>query len=317
MKILVTGGTGFIGSHCTLELLTKGHEVLVVDNLSNSDDKVLDRINSICGSVPRFLAGDICDLKFIESLFQCHRITAIFHFGGKKSVNESLLDPMSYYDTNITGTLNLLRSAIKHNVNKFIFSSSATVYNETAVSPVAESAPVSGSTPYGRSKLFVEKILKDLCASRPEFSAAALRYFNPAGAHPSGLLGENPTNKATNLIPIVTDAAIGHRESVSIFGDDYDTEDGSGVRDYIHVMDLVAGHVAALDALQNRKGFNVWNLGTGRGESVHAVIDVFERVSRRKIKRQIMPRRPGDRAYSFADSSKAEAELNRTARKSL
>ena len=224
-------------------------------------------------------------------------------------MNESILFPLHYYDNNVSGTINLLLNAVDTKVDKFIFSSSATVYDENAASPVSESAPVCGMTPYGRSKIIIENVLKDVCIAQPNFAVAALRYFNPAGAHPSGLLGEDPGSTATNLIPVVTEALLGDREQVAVYGNDFETADGSGVRDYIHVMDLVRGHIAALDALKNYNGFNAWNLGTGKGYSVHSVIDKFQEVANSKIRRQVEPRRPGDRAISYADATKANTEL--------
>lgn len=299
--ILVTGGTGYIGSHTCLELLQAGHNVVVLDNLCNSKPGVVDRIVRITGRTPEFVEGDIRDKMQIDKVFSQHAVTAVMHFAGLKSVSESVERPLEYYDCNVRGSMVLFDAMARHGVRTLVFSSSAAVYGNPAELPIREGFPLAAVNPYGRSKIMVEEILRDIAASDPRWRIAMLRYFNPVGAHESGMLGEDPNDTPNNLAPYVCQVAMGKRECVYVFGSDYPTTDGTGIRDYIHVVDLAKGHLAALDYLGRFKGAVAVNLGTGRGHSVLEVLDAFESASGQKITRRIVARRAGDVASSFTD----------------
>jgi UDP-glucose 4-epimerase len=310
MKVLVTGGTGYIGSHTCVELMQAGHEVVVLDNLCNSHEAVLERIAQIAGKPPQFVRADVRDFRALREVFAAHRFDAAIHFAGLKAVGESVEKPLEYYDNNVQGALSLCRAMAEAGVGTLVFSSSATVYGSAASVPISEDAPLGPTNPYGQSKLMVERILGDVAASRPDvWRVALLRYFNPVGAHPSGLIGEDPQGVPNNLMPNIAQVAAGVREKVRVFGSDYPTRDGTGVRDYIHVVDLARGHLAALDALwRERRGFTV-NLGTGRGVSVLEAVKAFERASKRAIPLERVGRRAGDVAESYADPSLAQRLL--------
>lgn len=310
MSLLVTGGTGYIGSHTVVELLNLGHDIVIVDNLSNSSTKVLDRIKTITGKSATFIKADICDESAMEQIFSEHQIDAVIHFAGLKAVGESNEIPLSYYQNNVSGTVTLLQVMARHNVKKLVFSSSATVYGENNVSPLVETMPTSAINPYGQTKLMIEHILFDLAKSDESWSIANLRYFNPIGAHESGLIGENPNGIPNNLLPYVAQVAVGRLPQLQVFGDDYDTVDGTGVRDYIHVVDLALGHVKALDSLDKISGCKAINLGTGNGTSVLEIVNTFKAISERDIPYTIAPRRAGDIATVFADASLAESLLD-------
>ncbi|MDM0073095.1 UDP-glucose 4-epimerase GalE [Variovorax sp. J2P1-59] len=308
--VLVTGGAGYIGSHATLALLQAGHDVVVIDNLCNSSQESLARVSKIAGRTPKFLEGDIRESDFLRHVFSTHRIEAVVHFAGLKAVNDSLRQPLLYYHNNVNGTLQLCEAMSEAAVFRLVFSSSATVYGEGAQVPIREASPTGVPTnPYGRSKLMVEELLRDLAQSDARWRIAILRYFNPVGAHPSGLIGEDPNGIPNNLLPYISQVAIGKLKQLQIFGDDYPTPDGTGVRDYIHVQDLVNGHLKALAVIDRKPGLNVWNLGTGRGYSVLQMIRAFEEASGRSVSWQIAPRRGGDIAECWADPAKASAEL--------
>jgi UDP-glucose 4-epimerase len=310
MSLLVTGGAGFIGSHACVELLGAGYEVVVADNLVNSSEESLRRVEKITGRRVRFYKLDVSCEEGLDALLAENRdIEAVMHFAGLKAVGESVRKPLEYYSNNLSCTLALLRAMKKHGIKKIVFSSSATVYGEPANVPVREDFPVSAASPYGATKVFAERILHDACAADPKLNAAVLRYFNPIGAHRSGLLGEDPGGTPNNLLPYVAQVAAGRLARVEVFGRDYPTPDGTGVRDYIHVVDLARGHVAALEKLGENCGEFVCNLGTGRGCSVLEVIAAFERACGKPIEREFAPRRPGDIAAIYADPSKAEREL--------
>jgi len=304
-KILVTGGAGYIGSHTCVELLAAGHELVVVDNFSNSKPAVLDRVCKIAGRELAFHEADIRDRVALSSVFSRHRIDAVIHFAGLKAVGESVEQPLRYYHNNVSGSLALCETMAEHGVGTLVFSSSATVYGDPHQVPIREEFPLSATNPYGRSKLMVEEILRDAYRADPAWRFGILRYFNPVGAHPSGLIGEDPQGIPNNLMPFVAQVAIGRREYLNVWGDDYDTPDGTGVRDYIHVVDLARGHLAALNVLARRTGILTVNLGTGRGHSVLDVVQAFERASGRKVPYRIAPRRPGDVAQCYADPSLA------------
>ena len=313
MRILVTGGAGFIGSHTVVELLCAGHDPEVLDNLSNSSAEALRRAVSLGGrtegEVP-FYKADIRDRSALEDIFAHGKFDAVIHFAGLKAVGESVEKPWEYYDNNITGTLTLLDVMRRHSCKNIIFSSSATVYGDPAEVPITEECPKGKCTnPYGWTKSMLEQILTDMQHADPEWNVVLLRYFNPIGAHPSGRIGENPNGIPNNLMPYITQVAIGKREQLGVFGDDYDTPDGTGVRDYIHVVDLAQGHVCALEALRRNCGLAVYNLGTGHGYSVLDVVNAFEKASGRAVPYAIKPRRAGDIAQCYADPSKAEKEL--------
>ncbi|WP_179389076.1 UDP-glucose 4-epimerase GalE [Psychromicrobium silvestre] len=317
MKILVTGGAGYIGSHTVLQLLEKGHELVVVDNLLNSSAESLDRVRQLTGREVSFHQIDLLDEQAVEEVFAQEAPEAVVHFAGLKAVGESVAEPLLYYRNNLIGTLNLLQSMQKHEIKKLVFSSSATVYSATASSPLVEKSELGATNPYGRTKQQIEEILSDLGASDPQWRIALLRYFNPVGAHASGRIGEDPSGIPNNLLPFVAQVAVGRREQVTVFGHDYPTTDGTGVRDYIHVVDLADGHLAALDYLEENAGVYRWNLGTGRGYSVLEVIAAFQKVSGRKINYVLGDRRPGDLATSFADASAALAQLSWSATRDL
>lgn len=308
--ILVTGGTGYIGSHACVELINAGHEVLVLDNFSNSQAHVIDRIKQITGKAPVLIEGDVRDEALLRNLFAEHAFEAVMHFAGLKAVGESVAHPLWYYDNNVLGSVTLLRVMQDFNVKQFVFSSSATVYGDPASVPIREGFPLSATNPYGASKLMVEDILRDLAASDPDWRIAILRYFNPVGAHESGLIGENPNGIPNNLMPYITQVAQGQREFLSVFGSDYPTVDGTGVRDYIHVVDLVIGHLRALERLTKEPGVFTCNLGTGQGYSVLQIVKAFESASGKTVTYQLVARRPGDVAASYTDPAYAEQSLN-------
>jgi UDP-glucose 4-epimerase len=310
MKVLITGGAGYIGSHTCVEFMRAGYEVVIFDNLSNSHMGVIGRIARIAGRAPEFLHGDVRDQRILGEVFARHQFGAVIHFAGLKAVGESLERPVEYYDNNVQGSLVLLRVMAGAGVGMLVFSSSATVYGSTAQVPIREDAPLGPNNPYGRSKLMVEQILRDLEASGPEiWRVALLRYFNPVGAHSSGLIGEDPQGIPNNLMPNIAQVAVGVRDRVRVFGNDYQTRDGTGVRDYIHVVDLARGHLAALETLRRENRGMTVNLGTGRGVSVLEAIRAFERASGRAIPFDHAARRPGDVAESYADPSLAETLL--------
>ena len=310
MKILVTGGAGYIGSHTCVELLEAGHEVVIVDNLYNSSPKAVERIAELSGKAPEFVQADICDRDAMEALFSAHSFDAVIHFAGYKAVGESVQKPIEYYSNNIGGTLTLTDVMRAHGVKKIIFSSSATVYGDPAFVPITEECPKGVCTnPYGWTKWMQEQILTDLHTADPEWSVILLRYFNPIGAHPSGRIGEDPKGIPNNLVPFVARVAIGRLPEVGVFGDDYDTPDGTGVRDYIHVVDLAKGHVKALQKFSEENAVRVYNLGTGHGYSVLDVLHAYERACGRSIPYTIRPRREGDIAQSYCDPGKARKEL--------
>ena len=309
MKILVTGGTGFIGSHTVVELIQAGHEPIIVDNLSNSSVKVLDDIKTITGTKPTFYQADIRDKAALEEIFSEHKIDAVIHFAGLKAVGESVQIPLEYYHNNITGTLILCDVMRNAGCKTIVFSSSATVYGMNNVSPFKEDMPTSCTNPYGWTKLMLEQILTDLSVSDPEWSVVLLRYFNPIGAHESGLIGENPSGIPNNLFPYIARVAAGVLPCLSVFGNDYDTPDGTGVRDYIHVVDLAQGHLKALDYAVAHKGAEAVNLGTSRGTSVLELVAAFEKASGVKVNYKITDRRPGDIGSCYANTEKAEKLL--------
>jgi UDP-glucose 4-epimerase len=316
--ILVTGGAGYIGSHTTLSLLQAGYHVVVLDNLSNSSHESLHRVSNLAGRKPIFIKGDIRNDGLVSEILINFNIEAVLHFAGLKSVGESVCEPLKYYDNNVHGTQVLLNAMSSAKVYSFVFSSSATVYGNQIQMPISESCDLATPTnPYGRSKLMVEDMLRDLAASNSNWRIAILRYFNPAGAHESGLIGEHPFGIPNNLLPFIAQVASGKLSELTIFGDDYLTHDGTGVRDYIHVVDLAEGHLKALEILQTKSGTNVWNLGTGRGYSVFEVVKAFELASGRKVPYRIAPRRKGDIATSYANPSKAELELGWKAQRDL
>ena len=317
MKVLVTGGAGYIGSHTTLCLLEEGHEVVVLDNLVNSNPESLLRVERLAGKKIDFREVDLLDVDSVDTIFSEARFDAVVHFAGLKAVGESVEKPLMYYQNNVVGTLNLLRSMDAAGVRRLVFSSSATVYGASEDVPLIEKSPLDATNPYGRTKEQIEDILSDLGAADPTWSIALLRYFNPVGAHESGLIGEDPLGIPNNLLPYVAQVAVGRRETVRVFGRDYPTPDGTGIRDYIHVMDLAAGHLAALDHLQDTFGVFRWNLGTGRGSSVLEVIQAFSKAAGKSVPYEFAPRRPGDAAVSYADPSAALADLGWSARRDL
>jgi UDP-glucose 4-epimerase len=319
MKILVTGGAGYIGSHTALQLLDKGHEVVIADNYLNSSSIVIDRIKEISGKDVDVRNGDVCDRSFVKSLFASNDIDAVIHFAGLKAVGESVEKPLAYYRNNIDSTLTLCEAMQEVGIKKLIFSSSASVYGISKEMPLRETSPVGAGiiSPYGRTKYMIEQILQDLVVSDPSWSITLLRYFNPIGADKSGLIGDDPNGIPNNLLPYITQVAVGKLDHVSVFGGDYNTVDGTGVRDYIHVLDLAAGHIAALDHLEEEKGANIYNLGTGKGASVLEMIRAVEKASGKTIKYEIVGRRTGDPDESYADVTKAADELGWNAIHSL
>lgn len=310
MAILITGGAGYIGSHTCVELLNTGHEIVVLDNFLHSKPDSLKRISKITGKDFKFYNVDLLDYSAIESVFLENDIVAVIHFAGLKAVGESVSMPLRYYNNNIVGTLNLCRVMEKYKVYNLVFSSSATVYGFQDQVPLSEDLPLQATNPYGRTKLMIEEILHDLNISNDNWSIALLRYFNPVGAHSSGLIGEDPNGVPNNLVPFITQVAVGKLPELNIFGGDYPTPDGTGIRDYIHVVDLAAGHLKALEKVMSVKGVNTYNLGTGIGYSVLDIIHAFEKVIGRPIPHKIVARRQGDVAISFADASKAYKDLN-------
>lgn len=309
MKILVTGGTGYIGSHTCVELLNKGHEVVVFDNLFNSQIDVVDKIEKITGKKIAFYKADMLDQESMRPVFEEHKIDAVIHFAGLKAVGESVQKPLLYYHNNLTGTLQLCELMKEYDCKKIIFSSSATVYGAPKTVPIKEDFPLSTTNPYGTTKLMLERILSDLCVPDPDWSVVLLRYFNPIGAHESGLIGERPNGIPNNLMPYITQVAIGRLPCLGVFGNDYDTPDGTGVRDYIHVVDLAKGHVNAIEKVVASKGVNIYNLGTGKGYSVLDIVKAFEASNGVHIPYEIKPRRAGDIATCYADATKAKEEL--------
>ena len=317
MDVLITGGAGYIGSHTTVQLLQQGSKVIVLDNLCNSNDEVFSRIETITGVCPEFVKGDIRDRACLDIIFADYPIDSVIHFAGLKAVGESTQIPLAYYQNNVTGTLVLCEAMAAAGVKQLVFSSSATVYGEDAPIPYIETMPRGKtSNPYGTSKSMVEQVLMDLCKSDPEWSVALLRYFNPIGAHPSGLMGEDPKGIPNNLMPFISQVAVGKRKELSIFGDDYPTQDGTCERDYLHVMDLADGHLAALGCL-DEAGVHIYNLGTGKGLSVLDMVSSFERVTGVDIPYSFVSRREGDLPAFWADASKAEKELGWKATRSL
>jgi len=317
MNILVTGGAGYIGSHTCLELLNAGHQVIVVDNLSNSKETSLKRVQELTGKTLVFHPVDLLDKPALEKVFTTQPIDAVIHFAGLKAVGESVEIPLSYYHNNITGTINLCEVMKNHQVSTLVFSSSATVYGDPQTVPIKEDFPLGPTNPYGRSKLMIEEILRDLHRAEQQWSIALLRYFNPVGAHESGLIGEDPNGIPNNLLPFISQVAVGKLEKLSVFGNDYPTPDGTGVRDYIHVVDLASGHLRALEKLVAGSGISTYNLGTGQGYSVLEMIRAFEQSSGRKIPFEIVGCRVGDIATCYADSSRARNELGWTASRGI
>lgn len=317
MTILVTGGAGFIGSHTCLELLNKGYEVIVVDNLCNSSKESLRRVMELTGKSLKFYETDLLDRNGLEHIFSTEKIDAVIHFAGLKAVGESVSKPLEYYHNNVTGTLVLCDVMRKYDVWNLVFSSSATVYGMPKTVPIKEDFPLSVTNPYGRTKLMIEEILQDFYVSDSRWNITLLRYFNPIGAHESGQIGEDPKGIPNNLVPYVTQVAVGKLEYVHVFGNDYDTPDGTGVRDYIHVVDLALGHVKAIEHMNDRDGVKIYNLGTGNGYSVLDIIHAFEKVVGKEIPYQVEARRSGDIATCYSDPSKAKEELNWTAKRDL
>lgn len=315
--VLVTGGTGFIGSHTVLELLNAGFNVVVMDNLSNSKTESLHRVERLTGKKADFHKLDLLDKEGLTALFESYDFDAVVHFAGLKAVGESVENPLLYFKNNISGTVNLCEAMQEHGVKNIVFSSSATVYGDPEKSPIPEESPVTSVNPYGRTKLTIEYILKDLYRSDKAWNIALLRYFNPVGAHESGLIGEDPNGVPNNLMPYITQVAVGKLDKLRVFGDDYPTDDGTGVRDYIHVVDLAVGHLKALEKLESNPGVVTYNLGTGTGSSVLDLIKAFETATSVEIPYEIAPRRAGDAAICYADPSKAENELGWKAERGL
>jgi UDP-glucose 4-epimerase len=317
MKILVTGGAGYIGSHTCVEMLQAGYDLVVVDNLCNSKEESLKRVQAITGKTLHFYKVDLLDQEALDSIFAQESVQAVVHFAGLKAVGESVGIPLRYFHNNVTGTLILLETMKKHGVRDLVFSSSATVYGDPQKVPVLEDFPLSATNPYGRSKLMIEDILRDLYRAEPEWNLGILRYFNPVGAHPSGRIGEDPNGIPNNLMPYVAQVAIGRHPFVRVWGNDYPTPDGTGVRDYIHVVDLAMGHIKALEKLEKKPGLVTYNLGTGQGYSVMEVIAAFEKACGKPIPYKIFPRRPGDAAICYADPGKANHEMGWYARRGI
>ena len=317
MRILVTGGAGYIGSHTCVELLNEGHEVIVLDNLYNASEIALERVKHITGKDLTFYKVDLLDKEKVNEVFEKEEIDAVIHFAALKAVGESVDKPLMYYENNITGTLNLCEVMQKHDVKNIVFSSSATVYGSPDVVPITEDAPLSTTNPYGSTKLMMEQILQDLHVADPAWNVVILRYFNPIGAHESGLIGEDPKGIPNNLVPYITQVAVGKLKALSVFGDDYDTPDGTGVRDYIHVVDLAVGHVDALNRLNPNDGVSIYNLGTGKGYSVLEMVSAFSEVVGKEIPYIIKERRAGDIATVYAEPTKAKEEIGWVAKRDL
>jgi len=317
MSILVTGGAGFIGSHTVVELLERGEELVIVDNFSNSSPEVLEKIKQITNRDFKFYEVDLLDEEKLEKVFKENNIESVIHFAGLKAVGESVEKPVEYYHNNITGTLVLLKLMKKYNCKRIVFSSSATVYGNPASLPIKEDFPLSTTNPYGSTKLMIEQMLQDVCVSDKEFAVAILRYFNPIGAHSSGLIGEVPNGIPNNVMPYILKVANGEYEALTVFGNDYNTPDGTGVRDYIHVVDLSKGHLKALDKIREENGVRIYNLGTGNGYSVLDLVTNFEKVNNVKVNYKIGARRPGDIAACYADATKAKEELGWVAEKGI
>ncbi len=318
MKVLVTGGMGYIGSHTCVQMIEAGMEPIIVDNLCNAKIEVLRRIEALTGKQPAFYQGDIRDEVFLDSVFATNDIQAVIHFAGLKAVGESVVKPLEYYDNNVNGSLVLARSMRKAGVKSIVFSSSATVYGDPEIVPITEDSPTGATTnPYGRSKYMVEGCLSDLFNAESDWSITLLRYFNPVGAHPSGTMGEDPQGIPNNLMPFIAQVAVGRREKLSVFGNDYLTPDGTGVRDYVHVMDLADGHIAALKAVGQKAGLHIYNLGTGRGSSVLEMVEAFGAACGKPVPYELCARRPGDIAECWASTDKAERELGWIATRSV
>lgn len=318
MKILVTGGTGYIGSHTAIELLDNGYEVVIVDNLSNSKKEVLDRIKDITGKDVTFYEGNVCDKELLRKIFNDNKIEAVIHFAGYKAVGESVKNPLMYYRNNIDSTLSLCEVMNEYNVKNIVFSSSATVYGNPKSLPIKENFEISHATnPYGETKIIIERILNDLYVSDNSWNIALLRYFNPIGAHTSGLIGENPNDIPNNLMPYIVKVATGELKELSVFGNDYDTVDGTGVRDYIHVVDLAKGHIKALEWVLNDNGIDAFNLGTGNGYSVLELVEAFKKYNNVDVPYKIVGRRDGDIASCYADASKAKEVLGWSSEKTV
>ncbi|ENS4970273.1 UDP-glucose 4-epimerase GalE [Vibrio fluvialis] len=317
MNVLVTGGMGYIGSHTCIQMIAAGMTPVILDNLYNSKSTVLARIEKVSGVRPQFIEGDIRDKARLIDVMQRHQIQSVIHFAGLKAVGESVQKPLEYYDNNVNGTLVLVDAMREAGVKSLVFSSSATVYGDPASVPITEDFPTSATNPYGRSKLMVEECLTDFQKANPDWSITLLRYFNPVGSHPSGELGEDPQGIPNNLMPFISQVAVGRREFLSVFGSDYPTKDGTGVRDYIHVMDLADGHIAALKKVGEKAGLHVYNLGTGNGYSVLEMVKAFEAASDKAVPYQLVERRPGDIAECWADPAKAQQELGWKATRTL
>jgi len=317
MSVLLTGGMGYIGSHTAVVLLQAGHQVVLYDNLSNSSDRVLEKLDKITSQTIPFVKGDVRDTELLKATLAAHEIDAVIHFAGLKAVGESVEKPLEYYANNVQGTISLLQAMQSAQVKMLVFSSSATVYGEPKYLPLDENHPTSATNPYGRSKLHIEEMLNDIAASDPDMRIACLRYFNPVGAHESGLIGENPNGVPNNLMPYIAQVATGQRPCLSVFGGDYPTEDGTGVRDYIHVMDLAEGHAAALSFLSETPGWHAINLGTGQGYSVLDMVQAFEKASGQQVPYKIVARRAGDVAAYYAAPHKASEALNWRATRTL
>lgn len=317
MAILITGGAGYIGSHTCVELLDEGYEIIVIDNFSNSSPESLRRINNITGKNFKFYEIDLLNKRDLETVFEENQIEAVIHFAGLKAVGESVSKPLSYYNNNIISTINLCNIMEKYNVKNLVFSSSATVYGTPKTVPISEDFPLSSTNPYGRTKLIIEELLRDLYTSDNTWSIALLRYFNPIGAHKSGQIGESPNGTPNNLMPYITQVAVGKLEKLRIYGDDYKTIDGTGVRDYIHVVDLSLGHLKALEKITKSKGIEAYNLGTGVGYSVTEMVAAFEKATGKSVPCEVVERRPGDIAVCYADSTKAKNELGWVATRNI
>lgn len=315
--VLVTGGAGYIGTHACIEILSAGYEVVVIDNLQNSAYEAIERVSRIAGKPIAFVHADIRNKDVLDEVFETHRVSAVMHFAGLKAVGESVAKPLEYYENNVGGSITLFEAMVRHDVRQIVFSSSATVYGQPRDIPIREDAPFDAANPYGRTKVMIEEVLRDVAHAQESWRVAVLRYFNPVGAHESGLIGEDPKGAPNNLMPYISQVAVGRREYLSVWGNDYPTPDGTGVRDYIHVVDLAKGHVAALAKLTDVTGVSTYNLGTGCGHSVLDVVRTFEEVTGKVIPYRIAERRAGDIPICYADPRKAELELRWTASKGL